>query len=516
MAFLEALAHARRACVVDAANRRLVVAAERLPQVLAVHPHARLEPAIEPPASRARTWERDAAIAELVRGRLCLTGPVTAAAMAGSMGVTVGEIDTALLALESEGVVLRGHFTPQQSRTDQSVEWCDRALLARIHRYTVNRLRAEIEPVNPADFMRFLLKWQHVDPSDRLTGLDGLRETLTLLDGFELAGAAWERAVLPSRVDGYEPSLLDLLCLTGEVAWARLSPRPAELTEPPRLTPATPVALFLREHNEAWQSLRRFPDGSLNNNGDELPLNARKVLDCLRSRGAMFFNDLRATIGIDADETRSAIGALVASGLAASDGFSGLRALLVNVPGRAVVRDRRATFAGRWSTIPAPPADAGRNAAIEASAWSLLARYGVVFRRLLTRENVTASWGELTRVYRRLEARGEIRGGHFVSGMSGEQFAMARAIERLREVRRSAADGRVLVVGTADPLNLAGIVTSGDRIRAATRNRIAYIDGVPVAVLEGGEVRSLVALDSSRMNEVTVALRARRPVFHAA
>ncbi len=296
MAFLEALAHARRACVVDAANRRLVVAAERLPQVLAVHPHARLEPAIEPPASRARTWERDAAIAELVRGRLCLTGPVTAAAMADSMGVTVGEIDTALLALEAEGVVLRGRFTPQQSRTDQSIEWCDRALLARIHRYTVNRLRAEIEPVNPADFMRFLFKWQHVDPSDRLTGLDGLRETLTLLDGFELAGAAWERAVLPSRVDGYEPSLLDLLCLTGEVAWARLSPRPAELTEPPRLTPATPVALFLREHNDAWQSLRRVPDSTSNSNGDELPLNARKVLECLRSRGAMFFNDLRATM----------------------------------------------------------------------------------------------------------------------------------------------------------------------------------------------------------------------------
>jgi ATP-dependent Lhr-like helicase len=512
LAHLDVLAHARRACLCTAGNVRLAVAAERLPLLLAIHPNARREPEIDPPASRARDWERDAAIAEFVRGRLCLVGPTTARALSASMDVSITDIDAALLALEGEGVVLRGRFTPQPSLNDQPIEWCDRALLARIHRYTVNRLRAEIGPVSPADFMRFLFKWQHVDPADRLTGLDGVREALTLLDGFELAGAAWERSVLPARVDGYDPSLLDLLCLTGEVGWARLSPRPAELVEPPRLTPATAVALFLREHNDAWQSLRRLPD----NPEDHLTPNARRVLDCLRSRGAMFFNDLRAMASIDADETRSAIGALVACGLAASDGFSGLRALLVNVAGHAPVRDRRATFAGRWCAIPTPSLESPRSTAVETSAWTLLGRYGVVFRRLLARENVAATWGELARVYRRLEARGEIRGGHFVSGMSGEQFALPRAIERLREVRRSTPHGKVLVIGTADPLNLAGVITSGDRVRAATRHRIAYVDGVPVAVLEGGEIRPLAAVDPSRMHDVAVALRARRQAIHAA
>jgi ATP-dependent helicase Lhr and Lhr-like helicase len=501
-AFLEALACSRRACRVRQPDP-IWIAAERIPEWLAVHPDTALEPAIGPPPSRARAWERAAAIVELLRGRLCLTGPTTADALARSLGIAVSDADAALLALESEGVVLRGRFTP--APRDSSVEWCDRALLARIHRYTLNRLRAEIEPVNPADFMRFLFKWQHVDPADRLVGLDGLREVLASLDGFELPGAAWERSVLPARVNAYDRSMLDMLCLAGEVGWARLSPRPLERTEPARLTPATSVALFLREHADAWQSLRPpVQDAEI-----RLTENATRVLAVLRARGASFFTDVRAGCGLDAEETRLALGTLVASGLAASDGFSGLRALLVSAPGRPPSPDRRANFAGRWTTIAQSTAAVPSDAAIESQAWTLLRRYGVVFRRLLVRESIAAPWRALARVYRRLEARGEIRGGRFVSGMSGEQFAMPRAVERLREVRRTPADGRLVAVSTADPLNLAGIVTSGDRLRAAARNRLVYRDGVALAVLEGDVLRELFPLDPSLAAEVGRTLRRR-------
>ena len=354
--------------------------------------------------------------------------------------------------------------------------------------------------------MRFLFKWQHVDAIDRLTGLDGLREALAQLDGFELAGSAWERSVLPARVEGYDASMLDMLCLAGEIGWARVSPRLAEFTEPAQLTPATPVALFLREHADAWQVLRRVADDP----EGRLTSNARRVLDVLRARGASFFSDVRVASGLDAEDTRRGLGTLVASGLAASDGFSGLRALLLGASGRTVPRDRRATFAGRWSTIAAPALEAGDSTAVETEAWALLRRYGVVFHRLLARENIAAPWRDLARVYRRLEARGEIRGGRFVLGMSGEQFAMPHAIERLREVRRTPADGRLVTIGTADPLNLSGIVTSGDRIRATARNRITCRDGVPVAVMEAGVVRQLAALDASVQHDVSNALRMRR------
>jgi ATP-dependent helicase Lhr and Lhr-like helicase len=514
-AFYAALATAGRACSsrIDGARRQSIqhVAAERLPELLAIHPGAVLEPAVEAPASRARVWERMAALTEFIRGRLCIVGPTTTDALAESLAVDTRDVAPALLALESEGVVLRGRFSLPSSDTADAadtlnIEWCDRALLARIHRYTLNRLRAEIEPVSPADFMRFLFKWQHVDASDRLAGLDGLREALTQLDGFELAGSSWERSVLPARVDGYDASMLDMLCLAGELGWARVSPRLGEFTEPAQLTPATPVALFLREHADAWQALRRVADDP----EGRLTSNARRVLDVLRARGASFFNDVRVASGLDSEDTRRGLGTLVASGLAASDGFSGLRALLLSASGRTVLRDRRATFAGRWSIIAPPVVAAGDNTAVETEAWALLRRYGVVFHRLLARENIAAPWRDLARVYRRLEARGEIRGGRFVLGMSGEQFAMPHAIERLREVRRTPADGRLVTIGTADPLNLSGIVTSGDRIRATARNRMVYRDGVPIAVMEGGVVRPLAELDASAQHDVSNALRMRR------
>jgi ATP-dependent helicase Lhr and Lhr-like helicase len=493
---------ARRAgsVLMGAGGCLLAVAVGRLPEFRAIQAGLAPPAGLEAPASRrVKAWTRSEAIVEILRSRITLTGPVTAAALAASLGVSTEDADAALLVLEADGIVLRGRFTPHE----HALEWCDRTLLARIHRYTLNRLRAEIEPVSPADFMRFLFRWQHVEAASRLTGLDGLREIVGKLDGYELAAGAWERAVLPARLDKYDPSMLDMICLSGEVGWERLSPSTRQDNPTPALITATPVALFLREHADAWRSLRTGAGDPV------LTEPAATVLSILRSRGASFFRDLTNACSLDADQLRHAIGELVSAGLAASDGFSGLRALVWAARGRPAHHDRRSNFAGRWTAAAAGPPNVTRDEAVESQAWALLRRYGVVFRRLLTRETNAAAWRELARVYRRLEARGEIRAGRFVTGMSGEQFATAHAVERLREVRRISSDGALVTISAADPLNLAGIVTAGDRIRTAWRNRIVYRDGVPLAVGEGGRVRELASIGADA-GDVSRALKARR------
>jgi ATP-dependent Lhr-like helicase len=298
-----------------------------------------------------------------------------------------------------------------------------------------------------------------------------------------------------------------MVCLAGEVGWARLSNPTIDPLNPPHLVPATPVALFLREHADVWQRLRHDDPESVDRVSG-LSERARRVLDALTTRGACFFNDLAASCGLDADALRQAIGSLVSAGLVASDGFSGLRALIAVARGVPPVRDRRTHFAGRWSALSVPSGT--RDTDNETFARSLLRRYGVVCRRLLTREPATVPWRDLTRVYRRLEARGELRGGRFVAGMAGEQFALPDAVERLRETRRSRPTNSILVISAADPLNLAGIVTAGERIRVAVRTRLAYRDGVPLAVKEADSVRELTPLDSSTARDVEVAFQQSR------
>jgi len=487
-----ALASAGRATRAD----RTWVAAERLPELLAVRPEARLDPHVNAPASRtAKVWTRIEALAELLRGRMSITGPVTAEALAVAAGVAVNDIDEALLRLEADGAVLRGIFTAHTSGT----EWCDRRLLARIHRYTLDRLRADIAPVTTAEFQRFLFVWQHVDPQQALTGIDGLRAVLAQLDGLELPARAWERDVLPARVSGYDPSLLDLLCLTGEVSWARVSAGPTQVVG------ATPVALFLREHLETWRALH-VPAGQ------ELPAlteRATRVLENLQSRGASFFHELRTACNMTDEDLRHALAELVAAGDVSSDGFAGLRTIVsasTYQPGRA----NRAEGAGRWfaarrDNVSAPaPHGAG-----ELLAWTILRRYGVIFRRLLARETAAVAWRDLVRVYRRLEARGEIRGGRFVTGVSGEQFALPEAVERLRDVRRSGADDRLIVISGADPLNLTGILSSGDRIRSAAGTRIVYRSGIVVAAMEGDMLRVIVPLEGHEAARAAAAAAGR-------
>jgi ATP-dependent Lhr-like helicase len=502
------------------------VAAERLPEILAVHPDATLEPIITAPPSRAaRPWTREAAIVELLRGRLSIVGPTTAPALAGSFAITDADADAAFLALEAEGAVLRGHFSPEMRREPSGsamLEWCDRRLLSRIHRYTLNRLRGEISPVSPADFMRFLFVWQHVEPSTRLTGIEGLREVLVQLDGTEASARAWERDVLAARLDRYDPAMLDMLCLTGTVAWARLSSGPTQVVG------ATSIALFLREHADAWLTLRgaapeaprpRDSEGDSRPPGDpyvfaEAPADretrASRLLEHLHTHGASFANELAVACDLSDEQLRAAIADLVAAGAISSDGFAGLRSIVGAAPNHAPARLNRADASGRWFALRAEATGTPREAAIETLAWTLLRRYGVVFRRVLAREAMNVPWRELARVYRRLEARGEIRGGRFVTGMSGEQFALPGAVERLREVRRSAPDDRLMTIGAADPLNLTGLVTGEERVRAAASNRIVYRNGVPVAAMEGDMLRVLSAVDPEVAADAAAAAAGRR------
>jgi ATP-dependent Lhr-like helicase len=493
---------ARRATRVNLGSGRSVwVAAERLPEILAVHPHGSPEPPLTVPSSRAsRVWTPSEALVELLRGRMAVLGPTTAEALAAETGVSEGVIGVALVALESEGIVLRGAFTPGV----RALEWCDRRLLARIHRYTLNRLRAEIAPVAPSDFMRFLFAWQHLAPAAMLTGLDGLRAVLGQLDGLELPARAWERHVLPARVKDYEPSMLDILCLTGEMSWARVS------TGPTQVVGATPIALFLRDQAAMWRALGQHERASADGGPGASPLSetANRLIECLRTGGAAFSHDLSHRTGLDAEAVRQTLHELVAAGLVSSDGFSGLRAIVRRSPpsprvGRAVDQS------GRWFELRHDDT-MDRDTALDLLARVLLRRYGVIFRRLLAREGVVATWRELVRVYRRLEARGEIRGGRFVTGVSGEQFALPEAVEQLREIRRSGLDDRLITISAADPLNLTGILTSDDRIRVSTGTRLVYRNGVAVAAMEGDELRTLAPLEPDVALQAAAAAAGRR------
>ncbi len=466
----------------------LWVARDRIPEVLAVHPTARSVPDFGVGPAPAR----HDAIRELLRGRVGISGPVTAAQIAVAFGVSTGDVDAALIALEADGVVLRGHFT-----NTESLEWCDRRLLSRIHRYTLNRLRAEIAPVSMGDFMRFLFAWQRVDPDDRVAGLEGVAGVVQQLAGFEAPAGAWETEVLSARVQDYDPQLLDMLTLTGRTVWGRLS-LPSKSDAPSRASSrpirSSPVAIYPREDADLWMTLASDRDAR----EDALSEYARVVLDVIDRQGASFLPDLVSSSRLLPTQIEMALAELAANGLITSDSFAGLRALLVPAARRPAIlstpRVRPVAFgiesAGRWSRLNGHDA-ISRDEAVFRYAKILLARYGVVFNRLLASESVSLPWRELLMAYRRLEARGEIRGGRFVTGTSGEQFALPEAVAHLRNIRRAAPSKKLIAISAVDPLNLTGIMLPGERIPALAGNRILFEDGIPVAVLEGGDVRIL-------------------------
>jgi ATP-dependent Lhr-like helicase len=507
LGLLAELARQKRVTQLTAPRATLWVTAERLPQFQALWPAATLNPEIAAPTAYLRHWEREEALIEILRGRLEGEGPVTLPALAAALGLSQDEIAAGLAALEAEGFALRGRFTAAATE-----EWCERRLLARIHNYTVKRLRAEIEPVAPRDLLRFLFAWQRVAADARMEGPDALDTVALQLEGFEAPAGAWETEILPARLKGYEPHWLDERCLAGHITWMRLTPRTNGGDGKAAPVRTTPIALLPRRHAALW--------ASLSGKGEAMqpgPL-AQSVLDQIRQHGASFFDEIVDGTGLLRVQVEEALAELVAVGLVNSDSFGGLRALLVPSNERKPIgggrsRRRAAKFgmedAGRWAlarrSSPSPHTSAE---AIEHVARTLLRRYGVVFWRLLAREAAwLPPWRDLLRVYRKLEGRGEIRGGRFVSGFSGEQFALPEAIGSLREIRRKPPNGAWISVSGADPLNLAGLITPGPKLAALTGNRVLFRDGMPIAFFAGGDVQFLETLDTGSEWEARKALR---------
>lgn len=492
-AYFATLANQSRAALGEAGPHRFWVSAERLDLVSRIYPEARCRPAILAVApTRPLPDGREACVAELLRGWLDCIGPRTAPALARLHALPLAAVQAGLAQLEAEGQVLRGSFTDTVG--EGSPEWCNRRLLARIHRLTLGKLRREIEPVSTADFMRFLGRWQHVAPGSRLHGTDGTLQIVKQLQGYEIPAAAWEASVLPARVADYKPEHLDRLCLAGEVIWGRVSPHPAfggqgERSETeagkrgPRVRPtrAAPVTLLLREE-AAWMLPLANAEAAVAR--DMLSHPAQEALGCLEAHGACFFFDLVRQTRRLPSEIEEALWELTTAGLVTADGFENLRSLLDPKRRRGEGRGRRQRprhAPGRWTLQAealrgAEPVE-GAPAAL-ALARQLLARWGIVFRDLLRRELFASRWREVLAELRRMEARGEIRGGRFADAFRGEQFALPEAVDLLRSVRRSQPTGEELAVCAADPLNLTGVVLPGARRSTASGETLQFRDGV--------------------------------------
>ncbi|SDH92167.1 ATP-dependent helicase Lhr and Lhr-like helicase [Pseudomonas panipatensis] len=506
------LAKAGRATRLRTAAVELWVAAERLAQLLAIYPQARPTPALQLPATLGDGWSAEDALLELLRARLTGFGPRSQAQLADDLGLDAAAIAFALAGLEREGYVLRGRFSPGASED----EWCERHLLARIHRYTVRRLRREIEPVERADYLRFLFDWQRVAAGARVRGAEALAGVLSQLEGFQAAAGAWESDILPARVADYTSHWLDDLCRAGRLVWARLPGRGATRGRsgggPLR---SSPIVLVPRRQFSLWSTLGA-------DSGDAQPSSkAQKVLAALTEQGALFFDELLGDTRLLRSELEGALGELVALGRVNADSFAGLRALLLPAAKRSR-HDRRARTplfgmadAGRWALLrrPTAMAEKGRPArlapdVLEHVALTLLRRYGVVCWRVLAREaDWLPPWRELLRIYHRLEARGEIRGGRFVAGLTGEQFALPEAVGLLREVRKRDKDGEWLVLSAVDPLNLSGSLLPGNKVPALAGNRVLYRDGVASGALIAGKAElwvELAAEDAARARELLI------------
>lgn len=494
--FLDDLIRQNRATVLRLNdNQRLWVAAERLTELQALLPDSQLQTALDLPESLLIEIDFESALREIVRSRLEGLGPVTVTQLAQPLEQKETQVMQALLYLEQEGFVIRGQFDLSVDDTEQ---WCERRLLGRIHRYTIKRLRSEIEPVSAADLMRFLVRWQGLD--DRAEGQDATLNRLQQLEGFAVAAGAWEKDILKSRLDLYSQDWLDSLTVSGRISWMRLKTATGENNRTSAVR-NTPIALLERTHLPYWQRLRKQDADA------QMSANASRLMSGLESSGAAFFSDLIQRSGLLKTQVEDALGELVNMGLVTSDGFAGLRALTTPASKRSRFAGRGSRMsavspfdqAGRWSVLAQHKDDVSDSEVNEFFAWTLLRRYGVVFRKLLERETITMPWRDLLRAFWRMEARGEIRGGRFVQGFAGEQFALPEAITMMREVRRNEPTNTLTVVSACDPLNLIGIILPGDKLTAVANNRLVLKDGIPVAIEKKGEVDYLQDLDEDTL-----------------
>jgi ATP-dependent Lhr-like helicase len=501
------------------------VAAERIPEARLLWP---AEPSLGnekvtaedgPPASK------ETAIQRLVQGWLQMLGPTTSSHLAALTHLDSVAVYQAMLAMEMQGLAMRGVFEHPKPADDapHEIEWCERRILQRIHRLTLGTLRKQVEPVAPSVFMRWLLDWHHLAPQTQLSGEEGVLAAIEQLEGFEAPAVEWERTLLPTRVSNYDPRWLDNLCLAGVIGWGRVSPHPAWLAAdagaPRRVVPtsAAPITFFLRESAEWLHHALAAKCVEETTLAQSLSAEAQQIRALLTERGAAFIADLQRLSGLTKLQTATALWELATAGLASADGFDQLRAMMdprrksvaIAQTAATSLRKRAAarTTAGRWSLLCEPSAasaatprlgreersEAARTVAIEAAkrneaaldaqARILLCRYGVLFRDLLARESNAPKWRELAPVLRRLEARGEIRGGRFVSGPFGEQFALPEAVESLRQARRDATtriEEAPITVAAADALNLAGIIVPGERVAAVPGREVAFQNGAVV------------------------------------
>jgi len=523
------LADKRASVVAIPGGHPLWVSAERLAQLKLACPALQMDPVIDAAHAgrRSDAVDRTQALRELLRSRLETLGPVTSAVLAAPLGVPVADADIAMIALEVEGQAMRGRFrSPSPGE-----EWCDRRLLARIHRYTLKSLRGTVEPVSPAAYMRFLFRWHQLGDA-QATGPDALRAALSRLAGFPLPAAAWEDSVLPARIRDYQPGALDQVLAGGEFLWTRPVADPSS----PRLVASrpgpirtTPIVFLERRHIDTWQAL--LPAAATTADAPAEAARspaAEQIHALLKKQGAMFYADLLRLSGLTRNEVVQGLRELIASGLVSGDGYAGLRNLILPAarrreaetglwsdrplhgragPGSVRHRPPDADPPGRWSLVlPEPSVEAAagtapskaRRALVEHVALVLLERYGVVFRSVLQREaRFLPPWRELAQAWRRLEARGEIRGGRFVAGFGGEQFAWPEAIDRLRAVRHAGNQDDQVIVSAADPLNLTGIVTPGEKVPALLRNRVLYRNGIPAGAWLRGDFVWLGPVDAA-------------------
>jgi ATP-dependent Lhr-like helicase len=482
----DALVAQRRATVAVLPSALVWLAAEQWPAVRAVFPDAQMQPALTLPPALERDVVEDDALSDALRGFLETSGPASVAALGEATWLSEAQTERGLARLEGEGFALRGRFDP---RHGDAVQYCARRLLGRIHAYTRERLRREIEPVTAQDFYRFLLRWQHATTDTRREGRRGVLSVIEQLQGYEVAAGSWEPAVLRARVADYRPEWLDALCLSGDVAWGRLGLREASESETTRRPSPSRVTRLALSRREDWPWLQQAVRGSREGALPEEPL-ALALWQELGRRGALFHGDLARALDRDTPEVESALWELVSRGLVTADGFESLRVLLggrrasrrrVSSGARARLRRGRAPAEGRWSQLETPSAE-DRDSLAEAVAEQLLARWGVVFFDLFARENLAVPWRDVLWALRRLEDRGLARGGRFVTGFSGEQFALPGALDALRRTRRRPRRGELVVLSAVDPLNLTGVLTPGARVPAQPQRKIVLCDG---ALVEG-------------------------------
>ncbi len=521
---LHALVSAGRCCLVETGMAQFWVAAERLPLLRTLYPKAVCEPSLAlPPSLLEETWEDDAALREVLRRRLEGLGPVTSDRLVAELGLRPVLVEVALLGLETEGFAFRGQFS---TLLQGSTQWCERRLLQRIHRYTIDSHRQSIKPVSLQSYMRFLFDLHEVRvqrlparPVLVPTSSDGqglLQRTLARLDGLSAPATLWESDVFPSRISGYDPSWLDVLCISGRLVWGRLV-RPglkagalADASRKPGPVKGTPITLLQRQNQDVWDALARAADPV--SAADEAPLSslAARIETDIRQHGASFFEQISRRTQLLRSQLEQGLAELVSAGRITSDSFTGLRALLTpdaRKPGGHANGRRRATFgvedAGRWSLLrddhPAPAVATEEcplnDEQLERLIMIYLARWGVLFKRALERESAAPSWRLLLRKLRTLELQGVVRGGRFIAGISGEQFALPDTVTALRQFGKNQDAAQrsteYVSLAAADPVNLLAIVLPETRLPRLARNRILYRDGLPLAVLENNKVRFL-------------------------